>query len=368
MKRLKIILFAPTLNYGGGTERVLVNLANHFSSKGWQVVIIVDEIGIQEIFALNELIVVKEYWLGKINNNNPKSIFLKIVNKYLGSIFLNIFLKKHVVNSNSVIICFSNYITLNCYKTSFKHSLIAFEHWPYWITEKNVKLRNKINKIYPRLIKIVVLTNHEKKVYNSIGCKNVEIIPNAYSFMPESPAKLDNKIVLSIGHFNEQKRRDLLISSWNNINKKHPEWKLVIVGKGHLKGEVVKQINDLGLMESIIIKDPTTDIMNCYLNASIYLMTSEYEALPMVLIEAKVCGLPCVSFDIISGPKEIIQNGKDGDLADFPNTIEIAEKVNSLIDQDLKRKEYGFIARNDALKRFDPEKIYNQWEELFENL
>lgn len=363
-EKLDVILYAPSFNTGGGTERVLVNLANELIRKNYKVIIVANFIGNTTVYSLNDLVVVKQFWFAKIRSKYSKSILIKLISKLLGATFLNLFLKKIIRDNKSVIISFSNSITIDCFKTSFKRKLVAFEHWPYWISDKNPKLQKNIKRIYPQLKKVIVLTKHEKIVYNGIGCNNVEIIPNAYSFLPETTAKLDNKIVLSIGHFNEQKRRDLLVKTWKGVNEKHPDWKLIIVGDGHQREEVLEQIKELNINSSVEIVNPTREIIDYYLKSSIYVMSSEYEALPMVLIEAKICGLPCVSFDIISGPIEIIQNNKDGFIVPFHDTDELADKVNHLIENETTRKKFGLEARQDALRRFSPELIYDIWDQL----
>lgn len=364
----RIILFAPSLNTGGGTERVLVNLANELIGKGYDVVIAINVMGDAMYYQLSALVSIKQYWFSKIRSKYPKSVPLKFINKLFGTNFLEIFLKNIVKGEKVIIISFSNGITIDCFNTSFGENIIAFEHWPYWVSDKNIKLQKKINRIYPQLKRVIVLTEHEKSVYNNIGCNNVKIIPNAYSFLADNPAKLDKKIVLSIGHFNEQKRRDLLVKAWMNVCKKHPDWKLVIVGDGPQKKEVLVQIKELGLNDFVEIIEPTNQIMEQYLNSSIYLMSSEYEALPMVLIEAKTCGIPCVSFDIVSGPREIIQDQKDGFLVTFPDTDLMAEKINFLIENPTVRKEFGSQARLDALNRFNPIYIYECWDDMLLNI
>jgi glycosyltransferase involved in cell wall biosynthesis len=107
--------------------------------------------------------------------------------------------------------------------------------------------------------------------------------------------------------------------------------------------------------------------MDEYLNASVYLMTSRSEALPMVLLEAKACGLPIVSFNCKTGPAEIIKDGKDGYLIECYDINRMAEKLSLLCSQPDLRKIFGSNAREDV-KRFLPEVIGNRWDSLLQNL
>lgn len=359
----QIILFAPSIHSGGGTERVLVNLANELKFRGFDISICVKVVGNNPLFPLHNSIQVNKFWYGHIRNKFPGSLLLKIFNKLFGFLFWEFYLRKMAGSKNLLIISFSNGITLECYKTSFGEKLIAFEHWPFWITEKHPKLQQKIKSVYPKLRKIIVLTHHEKNVYNSINCNNVEIIPNAYSFLPEEPARLNSKIVLSIGHFNEQKRRDLLIHAWKLVVEKNPDWSLIIIGDGKDRDKIAADIERLGLKKSIQIINSTPAIQPYYLNSSIFVLSSEFESFSLVLQEAKLSGVPCVCFDVISGPAEVINHGKDGFLVPFPDTKEMADKINLLIEDESLRKNFGSFGRADALNRYNPEKVYSIWQD-----
>jgi glycosyltransferase involved in cell wall biosynthesis len=97
-------------------------------------------------------------------------------------------------------------------------------------------------------------------------------------------------------------------------------------------------------------------------------MSSEYEALPLVLIEAKTFGLPCVSFDIKTGPNEIIRNDVDGFLVPFADCEMLAKKINVLINDEDLRKNFGEASRKDALVRFNPIGIFNKWDDFLDEI
>ena len=80
------------------------------------------------------------------------------------------------------------------------------------------------------------------------------------------------------------------------------EWQLIIVGDGILKKELESKIKALNLQESVILKPFTKQIEQEYLSASIYAMSSHFEGFGMVLVEAFSYALPCVAFDVKTGP------------------------------------------------------------------
>jgi glycosyltransferase involved in cell wall biosynthesis len=87
----------------------------------------------------------------------------------------------------------------------------------------------------------------------------------------------------------------------------------------------------------------------------------------MVLIEAMACGLPCVSFDCPSGPRDIISHAEDGYLIENGNTNEMAETIINLIEDAELRKKMGAKAKHNV-KKFLPHNILRQWDDLFKNV
>jgi glycosyltransferase involved in cell wall biosynthesis len=141
-------------------------------------------------------------------------------------------------------------------------------------------------------------------------------------------------------------------------------FKLNIFGKGPDKNKLQFLIQDLGLSETVSLKEPVQDIENQYLNSSIIAMTSRYEGLPMALLEGQSAGLPLISYACKCGPKDIIDEGFNGFLIDEGDKEKFAEKLLELIEDDQLRKEMGKNSYNHS-KNFSEEVIMQKWIDLF---
>jgi glycosyltransferase involved in cell wall biosynthesis len=129
---------------------------------------------------------------------------------------------------------------------------------------------------------------------------------------------------------------------WNEISKKHSDWELAV-------------------------HHNTKDVIKAYTSGCIFIMTSRFEGFPLVLIEAMQCGLPCIAFDCPQGPREIIEDEKNGFLIPYDDDALFIEKLTFLIENPEEREKMGRAAK-ESVKRFDKEKIMNQWKELLTEL
>ena len=146
------------------------------------------------------------------------------------------------------------------------------------------------------------------------------------------------------------------------------EWKLVIVGDGIMKSQIESKINDLGLQDSIILKPFTKEIEKEYLSASVYAMSSHWEGFPMVLLEACSYGLPCIAFDIATGPSDIIKHSKSGFLISDDDLEAYANHLLKLMSDESMRINFGIEAKRIVGERFSKEVIMEKWEEVFREL
>ena len=218
--------------------------------------------------------------------------------------------------------------------------------------------------------KVIVLSSKELNHWQKLH-KNIEVIPNFLPSIPKESSPLQSKIVLSVGRMDkgDQKGFFRLVDIWEIVQKdaRFGEWKLHIVGDGLLKEQIQEKIKTKNLQVSIILKPFTNQIEQEYLKASIYVMTSHYEGLPMVLIEAESFGLPCIAFDVKTGPSDIIENEKSGLIIPDGELEGYAEKIKAVMQNQNLRESMGKRAKERGQEKFSKEVILLKWQKIFDN-
>lgn len=212
---------------------------------------------------------------------------------------------------------------------------------------------------------IVTLTRQDTKDYPH--AKRVTLIPNFTSLHLETPSDCTEKRCVSIGRMIDVKNFSRLLDIWKLVSEKHSDWHLDIVGEGPEKEALLQKITRLNLSGNVTLHKATKDVAQYYVNSSIYLMTSRFEGLPMVLIEAQTCGLPIVSLDCDYGPRHIIEDGVNGKLIPYNDDEAMADAICELIENQDLRQEMGNAALKASL-RYKPENIMNMWLELFDEI
>ena len=214
-----------------------------------------------------------------------------------------------------------------------------------------------------RVDAVVVLTQQDANDYPH--AKNVVLIPNFTSLHVEKPSDCSSKHCLSVGRLVDVKDFSRLLDIWKMVVCERSEWHLDIVGEGPESEALQQKIEQLNLSSNVTLHEATSDVVPYYTNSSIYLMTSRFEGLGIVLIEAQTCGLPIVSLDCDYGPRHIIEDGVTGRLIPYNDDKAMADAIIWLIDNPDKRQQMGRAALK-ASQRYKPESIMSKWIELFE--
>jgi len=373
---MKIVYcIAGTFN-SGGMERVLANKANYLAERGYEVIIITtDQKERKPFFALSPKILCIDLEVNYADNNN-KGFLNKVwyypfkVRKHKQR--LTRFL--HILQADIVISMFCNDVSFmtKIRDGSFKILEIHFSKFKrLQYDRKGIwKLadwwRSKMDEIAVRRFDKFVALTHEDKCYWG-DLPNIEVIENAKNEWGDHTAALENKQVIAVGRYDYQKGFDRLIEAWRSVYERFPDWKLKIIGDGESRNELDILVEKHDLNDVIELKMSVSDILQEYLDASFLVMSSRYEGMPMVLLEAMSVGLPMVAFACKCGPRDLILDGENGFLVPEGDVPLLAERIMQLIEEQDLRNRMGQAAKIKSERYAEPV-IMEKWMKLFDNL
>lgn len=217
----------------------------------------------------------------------------------------------------------------------------------------------------------VVLTKAALSVYHKeYRVENVCQIYNPVDdWLLNNQASYDvrSKKIISVGRLTYQKNFQLAIQMAAQILPRHPEWHWDIYGEGTDRTELEALIQKYNLENQMHLKGQVNNLYKRYSEYRMMVMTSRYEGFPMTLLEGMGSRLPLVSFDVPTGPNEIIINGENGFLIPSDDMQRMVEAIECLMDDTELCIEMGKMGRS-RCNQFSTVRIAMQWETLFREL
>lgn len=358
----KVIIFYPSFEKGG-IEQNLKNIINNLSND-------------KEI-----------HLISSINRNEFKKIFNRKVflhpttqKKYFsflparfGSAFNGMLTLKRIIvklGSNLII-------------HSMQSNIAAF--FICFIYKKKIVIRNSEDPIYSTIysenkflssivfiFKILTYNFVSGIITNSEGSRNslskfifnkhkIKTIYNPYLQKKNKKKFKKEKIILNIGRLRKQKDHITLIKAFNIFSRVNKNYKLVILGHGDQEHKINKEIKKLKLERKVFVKGWVNNTYSYLKKSKLFVLSSIYEGLGNVLIDAINYNVPCISTNCKSGPNEILLNGKGGFLGEPKNHYELARLMNYAIDNysfSIRKNEYA----KKHLNRFDTKKQVRKYE------
>lgn len=363
MKKNKCIcFFIGNLSNKGGTEKMTTSLANELVKSGYSVSIISLAPAKEVFFNVDERI--RIYSVLQSDGN--------FILKYPQILYrLSTIAKEQsidiLINVDIILSLFS--LPLKIFDKTL--NIISWEHFNYK-TNLGIKRRDYARELSKKYADaIVTLTEQDRNFYleNRKPQASMHTISNFIEELPDKEALLEATKVIAVGRFSYQKGFDILAEVWSIVkkNKDSDGWILQIIGDGDLKDDIKDKIKKLHIDYSVEIIDAKENISDYYLDSSIYVMTSRFEGLPMVLIESKSYGLPIIAFDCLTGPQDLVEDTVDGYLVEMGDLESMADKINMLMKDSNLRKSMGQKAKLNSLK-FEKKNILKKWETLFDSL
>ena len=183
--------------------------------------------------------------------------------------------------------------------------------------------------------------------------------------LPASVVREGRLLLLAAGRLGSEKGFDRLITAFARLERSFPGWELAIIGEGPERSALLAHANRLGLSGRIFLPGRVGNVQDWYERAALFVLSSEFEGFPNVLVEAMACGCPVVSFDCDAGPRDIVRPGVDGLLVPPKDGAPaLADALASLMSDEPLRRAMGERARA-VRERFSMDSILRQWDELF---
>lgn len=359
MNEKKKITFLISSLSGGGAEGVCVEIANSFSAKGWNVDLVILNLGdgfyynrissgVNLILLNVDRAIYSPLSLIKyIYRNNVKTILvfnyeLATILVILRSLFrlklkiisrnINTFSMKmiHYKNQNF----WTKYVVKNLIKSNYSKV-------DYVINQCN-DMRNDLISEFPKLL------NKSCVIYNPLQSQ----ISNFVKKNDLNKIK-KNDYILCVGRLEKQKAFHYAIEAFADLSQYFPTLRLKIVGKGSLEKNLKQKAKECHVENRIDFLGFQKNMISHYLYAKITLLTSIYEGYPNVLVESIALNTPVVAFDCKSGPSEIIKNGYNGYLVKLEDVSDLKKKILKTLTNDFDSKKM----KNSILK--------NQFSEIF---
>lgn len=198
----------------------------------------------------------------------------------------------------------------------------------------NKILRLLRNPLYALSSKLVFQTDEMKAFFPKYIQKKGVVIPNPVTdSLQESFDGVREKRIVSVGRLTSQKNHSMAINAFSRFVKRFPDFIYEIYGEGPLRQSIEKQIQDLGLTESVRLMGHVPNVTERIRTASAFVLASNYEGMSNALVEAMALGIPCISTDHpIGGARMLIQSGVNGFLVPIDDAEKLADTMINLLD------------------------------------
>jgi len=359
-----IAIFIPSLR-GGGAERVMVTLANGFAARGFRTdLVLAQAVGpyLEEV------------------ETDVRVVDLGSSRVALSLLPLMRYLRRHRPMAMLSALGHANVIAAVAKQFSgVKTRLVVSERST--LSDEEIRKRKGRARIIPFLMaktyrfadSIVAVSEGSadalserlgisrstiRVIYNPIDC---ELIRNLSYNPPEHQWFQEDRIpvVLAVGRLTAAKDHKTLVRAFARVRLKR-KVRLVILGEGECRAELEALVKQLDLNDCVSIPGFAENPFQYMRRAQVFVLSSAWEGLPGVLLQAMACGTRVVSTNCKSGPSEILEHGKWGDLVPVGDDTALADCIEKNLDEE------KIVDLEDRLQAFSPPKILDAYTaELF---
>lgn len=208
--------------------------------------------------------------------------------------------------------------------------------------------------LYRRADAVVAQTRRAASEVERLTARAVEVIPNPLhvASAPDGSSSMVHArqdsatepvayTLVAMGRLHAQKGFDLLLEAFASVRANNLNWRLLILGEGSLRTQLTEWIKQRGLEGCVQMPGFVAEPERFLCTADLFVLSSRFEGFPNALLEAMACGMPCVSFDCPTGPRELIHHGVDGWLVTAEDPAALAAALDTLMHDAALRQRLG---------------------------
>jgi glycosyltransferase involved in cell wall biosynthesis len=372
--KIKVLFFISSL-VGGGAERVMVDILHHIDKNKIEPSLVLlypyDDSPYKQYLPKDiKITIVKRKSDSFVDKMKQFAAFIQTVFREKPHIILSMLTHNNIMAILSamlfkikVVVC--EHITLGeMIKTKEGKKILWFPVAPlvkiiYRYSDKVIAVSEGIKA---DLIEEFHIPAHKiQTIHNPIDLRRINELS---SMPPENPFFKDRiPIVIAIGRLVRQKGFDTLIKAFSLVIPKMNA-QLIIIGEGPERESMEEMVKDLGLIDKVFFAGFQSNPYKFLSRADVFVLSSNYEGLPMVILEAMACGIIVISTDCRSGPREILQDGKFGFLVPVGDEQALSKGIVRLLKDRPLREKLSRLVRERA-KDFSIDTIIKQYEREF---
>ncbi|PMQ21124.1 glycosyltransferase [Glutamicibacter arilaitensis] len=243
--------------------------------------------------------------------------------------------------------------------------VIGQYHGSYSMCVQTRDIRRVIRN-YAEVEKFVCLTESDASKFRSAGLNNVGWIPNPVLRPVVNNDISKQNVFVALGRYDAQKSLDYIIRAWSRIEDKLPDWRVELYGEGPLEAKLQELISSLGV-NRLSLMGKTDEVAEVLSLSKVHLLSSQYEGLPIAIVEASLAGVPTIAFDCAPGIRDLIIPDISGYVVKQNDVIELSERMYSLANLPETLESFS-VAGMEHSQQYLPENVIEIWKDLFKEL
>ena len=367
----KLAIFLPNLD-GGGAERTMLNLAEGMATRGYNVDLVLAQMDGSYLESVSASLRIVDLGDGRLAKRFKTVRRLPALVRYLRKEKPEVLLSA-LTEANVVALCarflarYPDRVVVNEQNTlsqKIDNESRGIQKWYPFLARLTYRYADRVVGVSQGVVDDLI-QNIGISDTNSMVIFNPGITPKVRE---NAQAPVDHPwfgagqppVILSVGRLHMQKDYGTLLQAFKLVRERQAA-RLLILGDGEERQALEQQIKDLGIENDVSLPGFVRNPHAYMANAAVYVLSSRWEGLPTVLVEALYCGATLVATDCPSGPKEILQDGKLGCLVQMQNPESLAGGIQRALDGTAPK------ATADSWRVYDLDTIIEKYIDLLFN-